>query len=268
MKPIAELPIQEASRLRAVLFDVDDTVLSHGSLSIASLDAMYRLKSAGVLLVGVTGRPVSWGHVLVRQWPVDGFVTENGALAVVQRERRIVTLDRLTEGQRRERRARLLELVSAVRREFPTLVPSDDAHSRWADYTLDIGESVVVSPEVVAAVSAFARELGARVTRSSIHLHLSLEVDDKATGVLRFLSNTHGMDPTTSRYECAFIGDSENDGPCFSAFETTVAVANYRGRPSLRPRYVTRNLMGAGFAEFAERLLLARSFGSLGSLAD
>lgn len=263
MKPITELPAQEARRLRAVLFDIDDTVLSHGCLSVASLDALYRLKAAGLMLVGVTGRPVSWGHVLTRQWPVDGLVTENGALAVVQRDKRIVTLDRLTEVQRRERRSQLLALVAAVQREFPALVPSDDASSRWADYTLDIGESVVVSPEVVAAVSAFARGLGARVTRSSIHLHLSLEVDDKATGVLAFLSNTYGMDPTTSRHECAFIGDSENDGPCFAAFQTTVAVANYRGRPSIRPRYVTRSQMGAGFAEFTERLLLARSFGGL-----
>ncbi len=262
MRPIADLLPAVAARVRAVLFDVDDTVLDHGRLSTRSLDAMYRLKDNGMLLVGVTGRPVTWGQVLVRQWPLDGMVTENGALAVTQKENRVLTLDRLTRHQREARRAQLLMLVTGLRQQFPDIQPSDDAESRIGDYTLDIGETTIVSSHVVAEVTSYARLHGARVTRSSIHLHLSLDVDDKATGVLRFLSQEYGMDPTVGRYHCAFIGDSENDSPCFAAFDTTVCVANFRGRPSLPPRYITQGKMGTGFAEFAERLLLARSLGA------
>lgn len=259
MQPIGQLQPSAARRMRGVLFDIDDTVLDHGRLSIESLTALYKLQAAGLLAVGVTGRPVAWGQVLVRQWPVDAVLTENGPLWVVQRQRRVVTLDRLTVEERNTRRADLMALVWELRARFPQLEPADDAAVRLADFTFDIGEAVVVPPEVIADVTRFATARGAKVTRSSIHLHISLDGDDKATGTLKFLSQVHGLDPTASRYEFAFIGDSENDRSCFAAFETTVAVANLRGRPTLPPRYITSGKMGAGFAEFVERLLLARS---------
>jgi HAD superfamily hydrolase (TIGR01484 family) len=258
MKPIDELPADVAKRLQGVLFDIDDTVLDHGRLSLGSLDALYRLKAAGLLVVGVTGRPVTWGQVLVRQWPVDGMVTENGALWVLASGKRVLTLDRLTNEQRECRRRQLLALVAEARARFPEVEPADDAASRLADYTFDIGETVTVPSERVSAVATFARSRGARVTRSSIHLHFTYDTDDKASGVLRFLSQVHGKDPTSSRYEFAFIGDSENDAPCFAAFRTTVAVANFRGRPSVPPQFITHGQMGTGFAEFASCLLERR----------
>jgi hypothetical protein len=96
------------------------------------------------------------------------------------------------------------------------------------------------------------------VVRSSVHLHLCYDGDDKASGVLHFLQREHGIDPTLARQRFAFIGDSENDAPCFGAFEHSFGVANLRGRPSLTPRYLASAPMGAGFAEIAEVLLAAR----------
>lgn len=258
MRPMAQLPADVAKRLQGVLFDIDDTVLDHGRLSQASLDALYRLKEAGLVAIGVTGRPVTWGQVLVRQWPVDGVVTENGALWVRSSGKRVVVLDRLTGAERQRRRQQLLELVADVRSRFPEVEPADDATSRLADYTFDIGETTSVAPERVAEMATFARSRGARATRSSIHLHFTYDADDKASGVLRFLSQVYDKDPTASRYDFAFIGDSENDAPCFAAFNTTVAVANFRGRPSVPPRFVTRGRMGTGFAEFVACLLEQR----------
>lgn len=259
MIPIASLPSDVGRNLDGVLFDIDDTVLDHGRLGLASLTALYRLQAAGLLAIGVTGRPVAWGHVLARQWPVNGMVTENGALWVIHEHKRVVTLDRLTPSERAQRRTRLMALVNEVAERFPDVAPADDASSRLSDFTLDIGETVSVPGDRVAEVAAFASARGARVTRSSIHLHMTFDTDDKASGVLRFLSQIYGKDPTASRHRFAFIGDSDNDAPCFAAFETTVGVANFRGRPSLPPRYVTQGPMGTGFAEFVDRLLLARS---------
>lgn len=258
MTPIDDLPADVAKRLQGVLFDIDDTVLDHGRLGQSSLAALYRLQTAGVLAIGVTGRPVTWGQVLVRQWPVAGMVTENGPLWVVSQDKRIRTLDRLTSVEREQRSQRLLDLAAAMRRQFPEVEPTDDATSRISDFTFDIGETLTVAADRIAEMSRFARERGARVTRSSIHLHVTYDADDKATGVLRFLSHVFGKDPTASRYECAFIGDSENDAPCFAAFQTTVAVANFRGRPSVPPRFVTSGRMGTGFSEFVDRLLERR----------
>jgi hydroxymethylpyrimidine pyrophosphatase-like HAD family hydrolase len=187
------------------------------------------------------------------------MVTENGALSLVVKNGRTVILDRLTLDQRIARRAALTKLVSEVQARFPLLQPSDDAFSRQADFTLDIGEAVTVPNDIVEQASRFARAQGARVTRSSIHLHLSLDVDDKASGSLRFLSQVLGLDPTLCRSTFAFVGDSENDAACFNAYDTTIAVANFRGAPARNPRYITQHAMGAGFVELAQKLLQHRA---------
>jgi hydroxymethylpyrimidine pyrophosphatase-like HAD family hydrolase len=257
VRPISELTPAQAAHIVAVLFDIDDTVLSHGRLRVEALDALYRLKDAGKVLVGVTGRPLAWGQVLARQWPVDGMVTENGILAAVRRGERITVVDRKSPTERQAIRAMLLRRAHELQQQFAVLQPSDDMPGRLGDYTFDIGEAITVPHDVVTAVMAHAARLGLRVTRSSIHLHISLDVDDKATGVLRFLNAEFGMDPTRARDVCAFIGDSENDAACFAAFTTTVGVANLRGRPSVTPRYITKAAMGLGFAEFADTLLTA-----------
>ena len=112
---------------------------------------------------------------------------------------------------------------------------------------------------MVHAASELARERGARVVRSSIHLHVAYDGDDKASGVLRFLREQHGADATAARQRFAFIGDSENDAPCFGAFEHTFGVANLRGRPTVGPRWLTQAERGAGFAEAARALIAARA---------
>ena len=258
MKPASRFPAAAARRLAGVLFDLDDTLLDRGRLTVAALTALYRLAEAGLILVGVTGRPAGWGQVLARQWPVSGMVTENGIIALVQREHRVHVLDRATPEQRAERRQRLDALVSELRSRFSELVPSDDVAGRVADFSFDIGESRQVDAGVVKAATELAHERGARVVRSSIQLHLSYDGDDKASGVLRFLHAVHGVDVTSARHRFAFVGDSENDAPCFGTFEHSFGVANLRGRPSLEPAYRASQPMGAGFAEIAGVILDGR----------
>ena len=67
MKPASQFPATAARGLAGVLFDLDDTVLDRGRLSVGALTALYRLAEAGLILVGVTGRPAGWGQVLARQ---------------------------------------------------------------------------------------------------------------------------------------------------------------------------------------------------------
>jgi hydroxymethylpyrimidine pyrophosphatase-like HAD family hydrolase len=186
------------------------------------------------------------------------MVTENGIIALVQRERRVQVLDRASPAERAARSQRLALLVAELQARFPELQPSDDLGSRLADYTFDIAESRQVDAAVVQAAMDLARDRGARVVRSSIHLHLSYDGDDKASGVLRFLRLEHGVDASAARHRFAFIGDSENDAPCFGAFEHTFGVANLRGRPSLLPGYRASQPMGAGFAEIAQVILDGR----------
>ena len=76
MKPLAELPRAD---IRALLFDIDDTLTTHGKLTAAAYAALERLHAAGKRTVAVTGRPAGWCDHMARMWPVDAVVGENGA---------------------------------------------------------------------------------------------------------------------------------------------------------------------------------------------
>jgi hypothetical protein len=95
-----------------------------------------------------------------------------------------------------------------------------------------------------------------------VHLHLTFETEDKATGTVGLLRRCFGEDPTAARARYAFIGDSANDAAAFGAFLTTFGVANIAAHLrgiSVPPRYVAREPMGRGFAAIAARLVALRA---------
>jgi HAD superfamily hydrolase (TIGR01484 family) len=267
LTPLSALPASEARGLRGVLFDLDDTLLSHGVLTRAAYDALWSLKDAGLRLVAVTGRPSGWGEVIARQWPIDGAVTENGAIAITrERGGSGVTLSqRCTEAERHARRMRLAEIVREVARVVPEARLTDDMDARRADVTWDVGERVKMPEDRVAAILRVVAAAGARSFVSSVHLHATFDVDDKASGTLRYLASALGEDAgaaTAAAY--AFVGDSGNDAACFAAFRMTFGVANVRkhlARIPVTPKYVATGEMGAGFAEIARTILQARGGG-------
>ncbi len=265
MRPLASLPADEARRLRGLLFDLDDTALSHGVLTRDAYDAMWDLHDAGLSLVAVTGRPSGWGEVLARQWPIAGAVTENGAVHLVRDGHGgVARKDSCGPEERKERRAKLDAIVADVRVRVPEAALTDDAPMRLSDVTWDVGERVKLPPDRVAAVCAVIDAHGARRTQSSVHLHASFDTDDKASGALRFLSRELGVDAGAALATFAFVGDSGNDAACFNAFRTTFGVANVAAslaRLTMPPRYVASREMGDGFAEIARGILARRSAG-------
>jgi HAD superfamily hydrolase (TIGR01484 family) len=262
MRPLASLTAGDARRLRGLLFDLDDTLLSHGVLTRAAYGALWDLKESGLRLVAVTGRPSGWGEVIARQWPIDGAVTENGAVVVARRSQGLERFERCDEPERRARRARLARVIDDVRAAVPEARLTDDLDARRADVTWDIGERVKLPEDRVAAVLGVIAAAGARSFASSVHVHATFDTDDKASGSVAFLVRSFGEDAgaaTSARW--AFIGDSGNDAACFGAFRTTFAVANVRahlGRIPVTPRYVARAEMGEGFAEVARAIVSRR----------
>ena len=262
MRSLSELTREEAAGVRGLLFDLDDTFLTHGLLTREAYGALWKLSEAKLSLVAVTGRPSGWGEVVARQWPIDAAVTENGAIVVVREGRGIQILDPCGEEERRSRRVRLARLVERVREQVPEVRLSDDVDARRSDVTWDVGERIRLPEDRVALLLEEIAKAGARSTRSSVHVHATFDVDDKATGTLRLLASRFGEDVTAARTHYAFVGDSGNDRACFNAFRLTFGVANVR--TSLRqlgatPRYVTRSPMGAGFAEIADAILAKRT---------
>lgn len=261
MRRLAELPSAVARDLDGLLFDLDDTVLTHGELTREAYDAIWSLHEAGLRLVAVTGRPSGWGEVVVRQWPIDGAVTENGSVHVVREGKGVALLFDGDAAAVAERRARLDALVTTVACMMPTVRLADDNHARRSDVAWDIGERERLEPEKIAELASIVVAAGARTTRSSVHLHATYERDDKASGVVRFLHGRFGVDAGRALARWAFVGDSGNDAACFAAFHTTVGVANVAGYVrslSVPPRWVTSGERGAGFAELARALLLKR----------
>jgi HAD superfamily hydrolase (TIGR01484 family) len=261
MQPLDALSREEARGIDGVLFDLDDTLLTHGVLTRSAYDALWELHEAQLRLIVVTGRPSAWGTVLVTQWPIDAATTENGALAIVRDGRRGSLLDGCGTAERQARRAKLATLVAEVASRAPEVKLTDDAAGRVADVTWDIGENEHVAPTRIGFVQSIIAAHGARSSCSSVHLHATFDTDDKATGTVRLLTTRFGVDATTARSRWAFVGDSGNDRACFAAFTTTFGVANVRhslGQLSVPPRFVSQSPMGTGFAEIARTLLRCR----------
>jgi HAD superfamily hydrolase (TIGR01484 family) len=262
VKPLASLPVDEVRALTTLLFDLDDTLLTHGQLTREAYDSLWDLADAGFDLVAVTGRPAGWGEIVARQWPVLGVVAENGAVLLVRQGAGVDVSLRGSVASREADRVRRAAIVAAVTAELPEMQLADDNRARLTDVTLDIGERVKVPMPEIARARAVISAFGARSILSSVHLHVTFEGDDKASGALRFLREQRGLDSSLSRVRAAFVGDSENDSACFACFRTTFGVANvapWVPRLSLPPRYVTKGSMGAGFAELARALIAAKS---------
>lgn len=261
MRPLSTLPAADARGLVGLLFDLDDTVLSHGVLTREAYEAIWSMHEAGLRLVAVTGRPSGWGEVLARQWPIDGAVTENGAVHVVREGKGVALSFDGDAAAVASRRARLEALVATVAKAMPDVHLADDVHARRSDVAWDIGERERLDASVIAELASHVVAAGARTTRSSVHLHASFERDDKASGAIRFVHGRFGDDAGAALYRWAFAGDSGNDAACFAAFKTTFGVANVRAYArslSVPPRWVAPSERGAGFAEIAKAILAAR----------
>jgi hypothetical protein len=261
LKPLSSLGSEEARSLRGLLFDLDDTVLTHGRLTEAAFRALWRLRGAGLELAAVTGRPSGWGDVLARQWPIAGCITENGAVSVVRRGAALVREEGCGPEERRDRRRRLEAIVERVRAVVPEAQLTDDVGARRSDVTWDIGETARLPEDRTRAIVREIVAAGARWSRSSVHLHATFDVDDKASGAVRFCVRQFGEDAGGVLSRFAFVGDSGNDAACFSAFRTTFGVANVGaslGRLVVTPRYVASAEMGEGFAEIADAVVAKR----------
>ena len=268
MLPLSRLPPDDARAVRGLLFDLDDTALTHGVLTREAYDALWAMHESGLRLVAVTGRPSGWGELLVRQWPIDGAVTENGAVHVVRDGSAVALREDCSPSEREQRRARLEDIVGRVRDAVPEACLADDVRARRSDVTWDIGERVRLPSDRGDRIAEVIVRAGARTTRSSVHIHATFDAADKASGAVAFLARAFGEDAGSAKLRYAFVGDSGNDAACFGAFALTVGVANVKDsmdRIVVAPRYVTSREMGDGFAELARTLITLRSGSASGN---
>lgn len=263
MRPIAQLSSGDASAIQFVLTDIDDTLTTDGLLEEDAYGALWRLRRAGIRVVPVTGRPAGWCDLIVREWPVEAVVGENGAF-VYYRDRdsgRITTFTHPSVASDDARR-RLDEVRAAVLSEVPGARVARDQFARLYDLAIDFREDPpLLTLEDAEHIKAVCERFGARAKISSIHVNAWFGDYDKVSMARLFLSSIWGVDGGRQKVEVIFCGDSPNDEPMFAYFPRSCAVANIRQYEHLvrhPPTYVTNAAHGRGFAEAVEILLVRR----------
>jgi HAD superfamily hydrolase (TIGR01484 family) len=257
MKPLAEL--RGAERLRGLLFDIDDTLTTEGRLTAQAYAALERLKSAGRIVVAVTGRPAGWCDHIARMWPVDAVVGENGAFYFRHERGRLLKRYHDAEDVRAARRAQLAAIAERVLAEVPGSALASDQPYREADLAIDYCEDVPALPlEAAERIAALMREAGLNAKISSIHVNGWFGSYDKLAmaRVLFAEKFTTNLDAANAQF--AYAGDSPNDAPMFAFFANSIGVANvarFAGHIAALPKYVTQADAGAGFAELTAHLL-------------
>lgn len=254
MKPLDEL---DASGVRAVLFDVDDTLTTQGKLTAEAYGALEALQRAGLRTIAVSGRAAGFCEYAARMWPVDAVVGENGGFWFRFAAGKLQHEYREPPDVRARNRERYSALSHAIVAAVPGCAIASDERYRETDFTIDHAEEVpALSSEAVERIAGLMRSEGLHVAVSSIHIHGWFGDYDKRITACDLLARHFDLDPAAA----LFVGDSPNDASMFAAFAKSVGVANvrnYAGRMQAEPKYVTQASYGAGFAELVAHLLRA-----------
>jgi HAD superfamily hydrolase (TIGR01484 family) len=264
MRPIVEMTEKEARGIRFVLTDIDDTLTGAGKLHPRSYSALWKLRAAGLKVIPVTGRPAGWCDLIAREWPVDGVVGENGALAFWEEVGgNLPTLKREFHPRAVRNDHPVLEgIKTKALGEIPGLRVARDQFARLFDLALDFAEEEpVLSLKAAERVRRMAEEAGAKARVSSIHVNIWMGNYDKLSMAEYFLTSRFGWKPEAEDTQVVFVGDSPNDESMFARFPLACAVANirrYQGLIKSFPGFMSSRDYGEGFAEIAQIILEKR----------
>ena len=263
MQPIAALSKPALAAIDYLRFDVDETFTTHGLMHAETYAALFALRDAGITAVPVTGRPSGWGNVMLSTWPIKACVTENGGViawkdaAGIARQK-VIHDEHRGDGYIEKLRA----LGAAIAARYPQVRVSADQPYRLTDLAIDYNEqSSAVGEAVVAEIVDWMEAAGYQTAVSSIHVHAYYPSNEKADGVYPLMQAAFAMSAAEVHARAAFIGDSPNDASLFAAIPLSVGVANVRAaltKIATPPAYVCSAECGAGFVEFAARLIAAR----------
>jgi HAD superfamily hydrolase (TIGR01484 family) len=261
-QPLDRLGRDAAGAVRGVLTDIDDTLTTGGAITPDALDALARLRAAGLPVLAITGRPMGWSEPLARDWPIDAIVAENGAVALFRDGDALCIEYAQDEATRRRNAQRLAAAARRVLREVPGATLARDSAGRVTDIAIDHSEFARLPPGAIAQVVAVMRAEGMNATVSSIHVNGWFGDHDKLSGARWIVRRRCGLELDAEPQRWVYVGDSTNDQRMFGHFALSVGVANLRAfaaELTVWPAFLTRAERGAGFAEVARALLAARS---------
>lgn len=263
LQPLSTLDDLRLRNIDFLLFDVDETFTTHGQLLAETYATLFDLQRAGITAIPVTGRPSGWGNVMLSTWPIKACVTENGGVISWKdshhiAQQRVIHFEHRGAGYIDKLRA----LGERIIAQHPSVRVSADQPYRLTDLAIDYNEqSKHVAPETVEAIAAMMHDAGYLTAVSSIHIHAYFPRNEKADGVYPLMQTAFGLNEEEVFARAAFIGDSPNDASLFADIPISVGVANVRDcldKIAAPPAYVCERTCGAGFREFAQRLIAAK----------
>ena len=246
-----------------VFTDIDDTLTTEGAISPDALQALADLKSAGLHVVPITGRPVGWSEPFAQSWPVDAIVAENGAVGLTYS--RAQGLHKRYQQDAETRIAnftRMQTVLTEIERSVPGAQRSQDSAGRETDIAIDHSEFTHLPQSAIDEVVRLMRNAGMTATVSSIHINGWFGEHSKLTGARWIVRELWGRDLDAEIDRWVYVGDSTNDQVMFEHFPHSVGVANIRrfaDQLTHPPRYITQGERGAGFAQLAKHVLRPRA---------
>lgn len=236
-----------------VLFDIDDTITAEGKLPPCSYQSLWDLHENGFVLVAVTGRPAGWCDLIIRQWPVNAVIGENGAFYFYAENN---TYSVITHPNAVSNKG-LEKLEKIVLESVPMSRPAKDQFSRLYDLAIDFCEDEPRLPiEEAYKIADICINFGAKAKVSSIHVNTWLGDYDKLSMTKIMFENV--FNETDFNSKCVYFGDSPNDEPMFQFFYNTIGVANVKPfleRMTFKPKKITNKPGGFGFTEAVRELL-------------
>ena len=265
MNPLALWPAAARARIHGVLTDIDDTLTTDGAITPDALDALHRLRAAGLPVFAITGRPAGWSEAFALAWPVDAIVAENGAVALWRGASGELCRNYLQDAATRAANFRQLQATAQrVLAELPQTRLATDSPGRETDIAIDHSEFAQLDEADIARVVQLMKSEGLNATVSSIHINGWIGGHDKLAGARWIVQSRLGraLDGELDRW--VYVGDSTNDARMFGHFPHSVGVANvarFWNALAHHPRYVAEGERGAGFTEVVDAVLNAQATG-------
>ncbi len=275
--------------IRLVLSDVDGTLVTPAKeLTARTVDAVARLREAGIAFAVTSGRPPRGMAMLVEplalSTPIAAF---NGGLYVDERMRTLgqrtipdeavgpvldllqargldIWIYRGADWLLRDPQAPHVDREAATVRFAPTVVRDyAPIHADAARGASGLAKIVGVSDdlELVARVSDEARELvghHASAARSQPYYLDVTHPDANKGAVVDYLSDALGVAAT----EVCTLGDMPNDVLMFARSGLSIAMGNADREVQRAARHVTRSNAEEGFAHAIERYVLPARAGT------
>ncbi len=263
MTPLADFPVAAFARIRFVLTDMDDTLTFRGRLSSDAYAALERLQRAGIIVLPITAAPAGWCDLMVRQWPVDAVIGENGGFYFACSPN-AMTIRRefwLDPAKRTRSMDRLEIAAQHILAANPGMRPASDQPFRQTTWAIEPSGDGAHRAELADKAAAAWRAAGARSTINSLWVLGWFGEFDKLAMTLRMGRELFAADLSTNRETAVYVGDSLNDEPMFRHFPYSVGVAtvtNHLEQMETRPRWITKGPGGSGFVEVAAAVLAGR----------